>query len=233
MSGPSILLDAVTVVLDDGTRPLERVSMYVAPGEHVGIVGRAGTGKSSVLAAILGLTPPESGRIAVDGRELDAMSYREMQQHRRRSGLVFERRGLITTATIAENIALPLRYHEARSLDEGMIRERVRLLLNELGIEESADLLPVHASASVRKRAQYARALALEPTLLLVDAAQDDLVEGEQALCARAVERRRSQRGLTVVQTDHDGAFGPLAPGRIFHMEGGRMLDGTSTAEAA
>jgi ABC-type branched-subunit amino acid transport system ATPase component len=115
------------------------------------------------------------------------------------------------------------------------VRERVLSLLGELGIEKHADLRPSDANESVWKRALIARALILEPRLLLLDEPAHGLTPAEQGRIHRALEARRARGGgVTVIQADHDGHFGPLAPERTIVLHGGKVVaEGEPEAMAA
>lgn len=221
--GADVMVDRVVRLGPDGQPVLADVSFEVAPGAHVALVGSTGSGKTTLLRMIAGMLLPDHGDILVDGVSLASFDYVDLRQHRLRTGFAFEDAGLLSNVSIFENVALPLRYHYGRALDEAEIRARVRALLGELEIEAHAATFPPRVNPCVRKRAHLARALILEPALLLIDEPQAGLVAAEQEIVRRVCEGRRAERGMTIIQTDHDGAFGPFRPERVILLEAGRV----------
>jgi ABC-type transporter Mla maintaining outer membrane lipid asymmetry ATPase subunit MlaF len=219
--GTEVVLDRVTKRGGDGRAILSSVSFEVKPGEHVAVIGSGGSGKTTLLQLVAVVDLPNEGAVLIDGVSTACLDYFDVRERRTRTGYVFQGQGLLSNTTIFDNVALPLRYHLGATLDEAAIAARVRALLGELEIEAAAALPPQRASASVRKRALVARALALEPSLLILDEPQENLVPTEQELVRRACESRREARGLTILQADHDGEFGPLWPDRVILLESG------------
>ena len=235
MSGKAVSLLHVTKRDAEGHLLLDDVSFDVEPGGHVALVGQVGSGKTLVLRLIAGAEQLDEGAVIVDGVSVAALGYRELQAHRASTGFAFELAGLLANQTIFENVALPLRYHEGGRLGEEEIRARVSGLLEELHVAPAtAALLPARVNASVRKRALLCRALVLEPRLLLFDEPQAALVTAEQRLVQEACDSRRKSRGMTIIQADHDGHFGPFVPDRVVFLERGRVkgigAPGTLTA---
>ena len=224
-----VSVDRVSFVDELGRAVLDGVSLHVQAGESIAIVGHNGGGKTTLLRLLAGLFAPTSGTIEVLGLDVAKASYREMARHRTRVGFVFELAGLWANRTIEENVALPLRYH-GHALDPAAIQRKVRDLAGELGIERELAIPSFRANASVRKRALVARALALEPEVLLCDEPQVGLVRKEAELVAAAMERRRSERGLGVVIADHDGYLDPYVVDRSVFLENGRLLNRPSAA---
>jgi D-methionine transport system ATP-binding protein len=167
---------------------------------------------------------PTVGSVLVDGVATAALDYEGLRNHRVRTGYVFEDQGLLANQPLFENVALPLRYHHGAKLHEEDVQLRVRALLTELDIEAFAPFPPARVNPSARKRALLARALVLSPRLLLIDEPQAYLLPSEQEVFARACESRRKEAGMTIIQADHDGEFGPLVPERVVHLERGRVL---------
>jgi phospholipid/cholesterol/gamma-HCH transport system ATP-binding protein len=220
---PEIVFDRVHKFTADGAPLLSDVSFSVDSNAHVAIVGAVGSGKTTILDLMAGLDLPDKGSVFVDGVSVEVFDYEDLREHRMRTGYVFGDRGLLANLPLFENVALPLRYHYGAVLGEEAICDRVRSVLAELEIEGFSTLMPARANQSVRKRALLARALLLEPMLLLFDEPQAGLVPAEQELVRRACEGRRAARGMTIVQADHDGTFGPLRPERVILIDSGRV----------
>lgn len=217
-----VLLDRITVRDDTGRLVLDNVNISVLRGEAIALAGHNGGGKSTVLRLMAGMIKPTKGKVKVGGKDLSKLDYDALREHRTRVGFVFEAGGLWANRTVRENIALPLHYH-ARQV--GDLDARVGTLAEELDIVEELDLPSHRVNASVRKRALVARALALDPLLLLCDEPQLGLVTVEARRVARAIERRRKERGMTVVYADHDGALDPYVATRMVYFENGHVFD--------
>ena len=159
---------------------LDDVSLDIPRGHALVILGRSGTGKSVTLKSIIGLLRPDAGRVFVDDQEITALSGRELARVRKRIGFLFQHAALFDSITVGENVAFPLRRHTPWSETE--IRERVVTLLGQVGLEGTAERMPADLSGGMRKRAGLARAMALQPPILLVDepsAGLDPVTAGE------------------------------------------------------
>lgn len=179
------------------------VDLCVRRGEVLGLVGASGAGKTVLLREMLGLHRPQGGEVSVFGEPLHRDGERARRRLRGRWGVLFQQGALFSAFTVFDNIAFPLR--EQRLLDESAIRDLVRLKLAMVGLgPEDAERLPAELSGGMIKRAALARALALEPELLLLDepTAGLDPISGERFVdLVRALQR---ELGLTVVMVTHD-----------------------------
>lgn len=198
---------------------LRNVQLFVREGEAIAIVGRNGSGKSSLLRLLAGLTQPTAGTVRVLGVEPTLLPYAEQQALRRRIGFVFDRLGIWDNRSVLENITLPADYHEPGAADAHL--EKAQKLAGELGILKSLALPAGVVDESVRKRAMFARALLQEPQLLLVDEPQVPLTPEEARLVRNAIEQRRRSRNLTVVYVDHDGDVAPFKVDRYVYVADG------------
>jgi phospholipid/cholesterol/gamma-HCH transport system ATP-binding protein len=150
-----------------GRRVLDDFCLTVPTGHGVCILGKSGTGKSVALKHVVGLMRPDSGQVLVEGEDITPLSSRELSRVRRRIGFLFQNAALFDSITVGENVAFPLRRHTDWS-DE-RIRARVRELLAQVWLEQEYDKMPSELSGGMRKRAGLARAMALEPPILLAD----------------------------------------------------------------
>ena len=147
---------------------LRDISIQLQRGETLAIIGESGCGKTVLLKTLIGLLWPTSGRIVFDGKPLADLSQAELSQQRTRYGFVFQQAALFDSMSIAENVAFPLRQHTNRSEDE--IMETVVRLLAEVGLPDLVlHKKPAELSGGMRKRVGFARALAMEPELMLYD----------------------------------------------------------------
>jgi phospholipid/cholesterol/gamma-HCH transport system ATP-binding protein len=166
MSDAAIRLDGVTKQF--GTRKvLDDVSLDIARRTGFCLLGRSGTGKSVTLKHIIGLMQPDRGRVLVEGKDVTHMKGRELAAVRRRMGFLFQNAALFDSISVGENVAFPLRRHT--DLKDAEIRKRAREKLADVGLDKEYDKMPADLSGGMRKRAGLARAMALDPDILLVD----------------------------------------------------------------
>jgi phospholipid/cholesterol/gamma-HCH transport system ATP-binding protein len=146
---------------------LEGVSLAVQPQERLVIMGQSGSGKSTILRLILGILRPDSGSIFFKQFEINRLSRRKLQQVRQRIGMVYQYSALLSSLTVRENVALPLEEltDKAPSKIDKIVDEKLELV----GMKDATDLLPDELSGGMRKRVALARALVLEPELILLD----------------------------------------------------------------
>ena len=163
---PAVRLEHVTKAF--GSRKvLDDVSMDVPAKTGFVILGRSGTGKSVTLRHIVALVRPDSGRVFVEGDEISALDGPELARVRRKIGFLFQSSALFDSISVGENVAFPLRRHT--KLREAEIRQRAKEKLEAVGLEKEFDKMPAALSGGMRKRVALARAMALDPPILLVD----------------------------------------------------------------
>jgi phospholipid/cholesterol/gamma-HCH transport system ATP-binding protein len=165
-NGVAVRLDNVTKRFGALT-VLDGVTFDVKEGTGFVILGRSGTGKSVTLRHIVGLVRPDQGRVVVRGRDMSALDGRELAEARKDIGFLFQSAALFDSITVGENVAFPMRRHT--KLSDGEIRDRAREKLAAVGLEQAYEKMPGALSGGMRKRAGLARAMALDPPLLLVD----------------------------------------------------------------
>ncbi|MFQ5959851.1 MAG: ABC transporter ATP-binding protein [Candidatus Methylomirabilales bacterium] len=146
---------------------LRGVNLQVARGEILVIIGRSGEGKSVLLKHLMGLLKPDDGEILIDGVEITRLRGRELDQLRERFGIVFQGGALFDSLTAFENVAFPLR--EKTRLPEEAVREKSLTLLKQVGLADMGHKYPAEVSGGMRKRVALARALTMEPQIVLFD----------------------------------------------------------------
>ena len=161
-----VRFDKVTKSFDT-VRVLDRISFDVPRGRACCIMGRSGSGKSVTLKLLLGLLKPDEGEIYVDDVGIEAMDSAGLVEVRKTMGFLFQYSALFDSLSVAENVAFPLRRHTRMS--EAEIEDSVRERLADVGLEGELDKMPLDLSGGMRKRVGLARALALKPSILLVD----------------------------------------------------------------
>ena len=148
-------------------RVLNDVTFDVAAGCGFVILGRSGTGKSVTLKHIMGLVRPDAGKVLVDGDDISVLNGPELSRVRKKLGFLFQNAALFDSISVGENVAFPLRRHT--EMGEQEIRTRATEKLAAVGLESDYDKMPATLSGGMRKRAGLARALALDPKILLID----------------------------------------------------------------
>ena len=185
-----------------GRAVLDGVDLDVSPGETVVVIGRSGTGKSVLLKHILGLMSPDEGSIEIDGAEIVGMSEGQLDEVRKKFGMLFQGSALFDSLSVGENVALSLREH-AR-LPEEEIRRKVAERLEWVGLQGVEDAKPAALSGGMRKRVGLARALAMDPRFILYDeptTGLDPIMADVIDSLIRSMQRRL---GVTSVVVTHD-----------------------------
>ena len=179
------------------------LSLHVEEGQIVGLLGGSGSGKTTLLREILGLLKPDSGSVRLFGVDLNEPDVRMQRNLRRRLGMLFQHGALFSALSVFDNIAFPLR--ELRCLDEDWIRRLVHLKLAMVGLEPAhGKRMPAELSGGMVKRVALARALALEPELLLLDEPTAGLDPDRSQNFVELVGDLQRELGLTVVMVTHD-----------------------------
>jgi len=225
---PAVELCHVTKAFGDRA-VLEDVSFGVPAGRSVCILGRSGTGKSVTLRHIVGLIRPDAGAVLIDGEDITRLNSRELARVRRRVGFLFQYAALFDSITVGENVEFPMRRHTKRPDRE--IRARARELLAQVGLEREYEKMPADLSGGMRKRAGLARALALEPAILLADepsAGLDPVTAGE--IDGLLVTLRERSRTTLIVVTHNIPSARAIGDELIFLHEGRVLARGTTDA---
>jgi len=201
---------------------LKGISLEVGQGETLSVLGRSGTGKSVLLKLIIGLHKPDSGSIRVNGEDVTKLTLKELNEVRKKVGFLFQQAALYDSLTIEENVSFPLRRHSNLSDEES--RKRVRELLASVGMEEDAHKLPGELSGGMQKRVGLARALALEPEILLFDEPTAGLDPITAAEIDDLILRLQKERHMTSVVVTHDIHSARAVSDRVALMRDGQLL---------
>ena len=166
---PLLQIDQMNVLFGEH-QVLRDISMKIRSGETIAIIGESGCGKTVLLKTMIGLIPPTTGTVSFKGRDLSQLNDKDLTEVRSHYGFVFQMAALFDSMTIGENVAFPLRQHK-KQMRRSEINERVAYLLEEVGLNPKAvvDKTPGEISGGMRKRVGFARALAMEPELMLYD----------------------------------------------------------------
>jgi len=210
---------------------LRGIDLAIPRGAIFGIAGRSGAGKSTLLRMINLLERPDVGSVEVNGRELTALSKRELREARQDIGMIFQQFNLLRNLSVSDNVAFPLRLHGR--LNAPRRTQRVRDCLGLVGLLDKADSYPAALSGGQQQRVAIARALASEPALLLCDEPTSALdAETTRGLLdtLRAVNARL---GVTIVIVSHDlPALGALCS-HVAVIEDGRVAEQFSPLDAS
>lgn len=181
---------------------LENVNLVVPRGKVVALMGTSGGGKTTVLRLIGRLLSPMRGQVLFDGADLQALDTDGLYAARRRMGMLFQFGALFTDLSVFDNVAFPLREHT--NLSEGMIRDLVLMKLNAVGLRGARDLLPSQVSGGMARRVALARAIALDPDLILYDEPFAGLDPISMSVAASLIRNLNDSLGATSVVVSHD-----------------------------
>lgn len=201
---------------------LRGIDLDIAPGEVFGIIGRSGAGKSSLVRTINLLNRPRSGKVIVAGRELTALPPAQLREARRDIGLIFQHFNLLSSRTVAGNVALPL---ELAGLPPAEIRARVHELLDLVGLADLHDRYPAQISGGQKQRVGIARALANRPKVLLSDEATSALDPETTRSILGLLRQINRDFGLTIVLITHQMQVIKQVADRVAVIEAGRIVE--------
>lgn len=222
-----IRIEGLTKVYDPKAGPvLDRVSLDVGRGDIHGIIGRSGAGKSTLVRCLNGLVAPTSGKVFVSGREISSLAGAQLRAARREIAMIFQHFSLLSSRTAAGNVALPL---EVAGVPKDEIRRRIPVLLELVGLSAKADAYPSELSGGQKQRIGIARALALEPKVLLSDEATSalDPETTEQILSLLKDINRRL--GLTIVLITHEMDVVRQIASHVTVLEHGKLVESGPT----
>jgi phospholipid/cholesterol/gamma-HCH transport system ATP-binding protein len=204
-------------------RILDRVSLEVKAGETMVILGGSGTGKSTLLRHLIRLEPlPRSGHIYIKDRDIYAMSEDEFNLVRQKIGMAFQGAALFNSMTIEDNVALPLR--ELTKLEDSTIRIVARMKLEQVGLSGVENYLPSQLSGGMKKRAGVARAMAMDPEILLFDEPSAGLDPITAAGVDQLILRLKQVFQMTIVVVTHELPSAALIADRVAMMSRGKVV---------
>jgi len=209
-------------------RILNHVNLDFPKGETMVILGGSGTGKSTLLRHIMRLENPSSGRILIKNEDICPMSEERFNQFRRKIGMLFQSAALFNSMTIEENVALPLR--ELTQLEDSTIRIMTRIKLDLVGLSGFENYMPAQLSGGMKKRAGLARALAMDPEILLFDEPSAGLDPITAAGIDSLILKLKAAFRMTIIVVTHELPSAFLIADRMTVMDRGEVI-ATGTPE--
>ena len=197
------LIEVKNLTFKRGERVIyDNLNLKVQQGKITAIMGPSGIGKTTLLKLIGGQLHPEQGEILFDGQDICRLSNRELYEVRKRMGMLFQSGALFTDISTFDNVAFPIREHTR--LPESLIRQIVLMKLEAVGLRGAADLMPSELSGGMARRAALARAIALDPDLIMFDepfTGQDPISMG---VIVSLIKRLNEALNLTSIVVSHD-----------------------------
>jgi phospholipid/cholesterol/gamma-HCH transport system ATP-binding protein len=213
----------------EGHKVLEGVTCQIPAGKISVVMGPSGTGKSVLLRHIVGLLSPDRGDVLVAGKSVPRLNEDELLELRRNIGMLFQDGALFSSMNLYDNVAFPLRQHTKKP--EREIREIVMERLQEVGLAGAEKKMPNELSGGMRKRAGFARALVLEPEVLLFDEPDSGLDPVRTALLCELIKEIQEKYGSTGVVISHDIKSCFNIGDHIILLHGGKVVDQGSKEE--
>ncbi len=215
----------VTKVFDPGGRALtalDGVSLEIEKGEIFGVLGLSGAGKSTLIRCVNLLERPTSGSIRVNGQELTTLSPADLRKARQQIGMIFQHFNLLSSRTVAENVAFPL---EVTGYEKSVRATRVSELLALVGLSDKADTYPAQLSGGQKQRVGIARALANEPSVLLSDEATSALDPQTTTAILELLHDLNRRLGLTILLITHEMGVVRQICDRVAVLDAGRVVE--------
>jgi phospholipid/cholesterol/gamma-HCH transport system ATP-binding protein len=223
-----IRFENVTKILS-GNTVLDGVNFEVGQGETFAIVGLSGAGKSVTLKHMIRLMRPDSGNVVIDGENIVNVSRSALRKIREKFGVLFQGSALLQWMTVRDNVALPLREHT--KLDEGEILRQVDEKLAMLNLDDAADKYPSDISGGMRKRVGLARAIIMNPAIILYD----EPTSGLDPVTSRKIDDliidMRDTLGITSVVVTHDLHSALTIGTRVMMLHEGRIVENATPAD--
>lgn len=218
-----ILVDIQDLHFNYDERPvLQGINMQIPRGKVVAIMGGSGCGKTTLLRCIGGQLRPSSGSVRLDKHQVCQMSNAELYALRRRMGMLFQFGALFTDLSVFDNVAFPLREHT--NLSEAMIRDLVLMKLEAVGLRGAHQLMPASLSGGMARRVALARAIALDPMLIMYDEPFTGLDPIALGVIGRLIRSLNDALGATSIMVTHDIQESLLIVDYIYFMNGGRVV---------
>ena len=207
----------------NGNRPVfAGLDMDIPRGRITAVMGPSGTGKTTLLRLITGQVRADSGSVMVAGEELSGMRRADLYVLRRRMGMLFQNGALLTDLSVFENVAFPLREHT--DLPERLIRQLVLTKLQAVGLRGAAELMPAELSGGMSRRVALARAIVMDPEILIYDEPFVGLDPISLGVILRLIRRLNDALGITSIVVSHDVQEISTVADVVFLLSGGKVV---------
>ncbi|MES2450897.1 MAG: ATP-binding cassette domain-containing protein [Pseudomonadota bacterium] len=223
-----IRLKGVHKKFDGAHAALAGVDLDIARGDVFGIIGRSGAGKSTLVRLLNGLERPSAGTVELDGVDVATLAGEPLRALRRRVGMIFQNFGLLSSRTVADNIALPLRI---AGIAPGDIATRVPALLDRVGLSDHGAKYPAQLSGGQKQRVGIARALATGPDILLCDEATSALDPETTRSILTLIADLNRELGITIVLITHEMDVVRQVCDRVAVLDAGRVVEHGTVAD--
>ena len=225
--GVAVRIENLTKVYENAAGPvLDGVSLTIGEGHIHGIIGRSGAGKSTLVRCLNKLVTPTSGRVVVSDREITSLDGAALRAARRDIGMIFQHFNLLSSRTVAGNVALPL---EVAGVSKAEIRRRIPPLLDLVGLASKADAYPSELSGGQKQRVGIARALALDPKVLLSDEATSALDPETTEQILQLLKDINRRLGLTILLITHEMEVVRAIASHVAVLEHGKLIENGPT----
>src|SRR6266536_4297239 len=201
---------------------LDGINLQVAKGETVAVLGRSGGGKSVLPKLLIGLQTPDSGSIRIAGQEITKLGEKQLNDVRKKIGFLFQQAALYDSLTVEENVVFPLKRHTNKSAAEQ--KDRVRELLADVDMDQDLEKLPSQISGGMQKRVGLARALALDPEILLFDEPTAGLDPITAAEIGNLIVELKRKRRISAIVVTHDVHGAKAYSDRMLLLHKGNIL---------
>ncbi len=204
-------------------RVLDGVSLTVRRGETLAVLGRSGSGKSVLLKLIIGLEKPDSGSVRIHGDDIAGLALDQIGEIRKKMGFLFQHTALYDSLTVEQNVAFPLQHHK-QEMSSSEQEDRVRQLLAEVGMLDGFEKMPSDISGGMQKRVGLARALALEPDILLLDEPTAGLDPISSAEIDDLILKLQGEHHMASIVVTHDLHSAKTIAGRLALLNEGTVV---------
>mgnify|MGYP002854362778 FL=1 len=220
MEGSVISLKGLEIAFG-AKKVLQGVNLEVKKGETLAVIGPSGTGKSTILKALIGLLEPTGGSVLIEGRDVSHLTEEEWNEIRKHVGMVFQYSALFDFLDVGENVAFGLRQHF--KLPEEEVRKKVDDLLEDVGMLDAKALYPVELSGGMKKRVSLARALAFGPRIVLYDEPTAGLDPIRTMNISRLIRETQRKHKVTSILVTHDMESVYVAADRVALLNDGKI----------
>jgi phospholipid/cholesterol/gamma-HCH transport system ATP-binding protein len=205
---------------------LNGIDLSVARGETLAVLGRSGTGKSVLLKLLIGLQKPDAGSIRINGKEIADLDRKQLNEVRKTVGFLFQQAALYDSMTVEQNVEFPLSRHTEMSAED--LKKRARELLASVGMEKDLEKMPSEISGGMQKRVGLARAIALEPGIVLFDEPTAGLDPITGAEIGQLISQLKEKHQMASIVVTHDIHGAKQFSDRVVMLnEGNILVEGT------